>query len=120
MTDIIKYKEGNNEIDKELSDYQKKIAVLSKEFTIKIKKLQMIENELNLPTNDIEILKENLSREIEKIQNDLHSTAKDMELFVNIISNVRMQLCKFRVSNNELKANYDELLEKLKQYSMVL
>ena len=104
------YKSFMIEFDNEFGDHRKEVAVLSKQLVSRLKILQMMDRDLNTPNINMDILKGKLSREIGNIQDDVGEANRTIILLMNIITNIKSQFCRLKVTNEELK-NYNKTFQ---------
>lgn len=110
------YKSFAKEFDSEFGDHQKEIAALSKQLVTRIKKLQMLERELNSPNVDMGILRTRLSRDLESIEDELGEANHNIVVLMNERKNIKERFCTIRVKYNELKNGNKNFQEGIRKY----
>jgi hypothetical protein len=108
------YRGYAREFDSEFGDHQREIAALSKQLVTRIKKLQVLERELNSPSVDISSLRGRLARDIESIEDELGEANHNIIVLMNERKNIKERFCTIRVKYNELNTYNKAYQEKMR------
>jgi len=103
----MEYRNYAREFDNEFGDHQREIAALSKQLVTRIKKMQILERELNNPSVDMVSLRSRLVRDIESIGDELGEANHNIIVLMNERKNIKERFCTIRVKYNELN-NYNK------------
>lgn len=101
------YRSFAKEFDSEFGDHEREIAGLSKQLVSRIKKLQVLERELNSPNADVGMLRSRLAHDIESVEDELGEANHSIIVLMNERKNIKERFCTIRVKLNEL-TNYNK------------